>query len=47
MPGVLLAAVSDGVALMTWRQDGFAYADAVDESLGTFRRATGRGRMLN
>lgn len=34
--GVLLAAVSDGVALMTWRDDGFAYADAVDETSGRF-----------
>ncbi|MGI8659799.1 MAG: ATP-binding protein, partial [Thermoleophilaceae bacterium] len=33
---VLLAAIADGVALMTWRQDGFAYADAVDEAAGRF-----------
>jgi len=34
--GVLLDAITDGVALMTWRQDGFAYADAVDEVSGRF-----------
>lgn len=29
---VLLAAVADGVGLITWRQDGFAYFDARDEA---------------
>ena len=33
---VLLAAIADGVGLVTWRQDGFAYADGYDEALGRF-----------
>ncbi len=33
---VLLDAVADGVALMTWRQDGFAYADAFDEEASRY-----------
>ncbi|MGH2970478.1 MAG: AAA+ family ATPase, partial [Solirubrobacteraceae bacterium] len=33
---VLLEAVADGVALMTWRQDGFAYADAFDEEASRY-----------
>ena len=30
--GVLLAAVSDGVGRLDWRQDGFAYAEDRDEA---------------
>lgn len=33
---VLVDAIADGVALMTWRQDGFAYADGVGEASGRF-----------
>ncbi len=33
---VLLGAIADGVGLMTWRQDGFAYADVVDGTTGRF-----------
>jgi hypothetical protein len=33
---VLLAAIADGVRLITWRQDGFAYADDVDRDSGRF-----------
>ena len=33
---VLVGAITDGVALITWRQDGFAYADDVDEGSGRF-----------
>jgi hypothetical protein len=33
---VLLGAIADGAGLLTWRQDGFAYADGVDESAGRF-----------
>jgi hypothetical protein len=33
-PAVLLGAVRDGVALLTWEQDAFAFADSFDESAG-------------
>jgi len=36
-PGVLLGAIRDGVALLTWEQDGFAYADGFDEAAGRYR----------
>lgn len=31
-PAVLYAAVQDGLALMLWREEGFAYADSYDDS---------------
>ena len=34
---VLLDAVRDGVALLTWEQDTFAYADSFDEGAGRYR----------
>ncbi len=30
-------AVSDGLALLSWSQDSFAYADSYDETLGRYR----------
>ncbi|MDR7569184.1 MAG: Swt1 family HEPN domain-containing protein, partial [Armatimonadota bacterium] len=36
-PSVLVTAVSSGVALLTWEQDGFAYADSYDERAGRYR----------
>ena len=33
---VLLAAIADGVGLITWREDGFAYAYDIEESSGRF-----------
>ena len=36
-PSVLVGAVADGVALRTWEQDGFAYADSYDERAGRYR----------
>ncbi|MGE5585758.1 MAG: Swt1 family HEPN domain-containing protein [Bacillota bacterium] len=36
-PAVLVGAVSDGVALLTWVQDSFAFADSFDESAGRYR----------
>jgi predicted AAA+ superfamily ATPase len=36
-PGVLLASIQDGLALMLWQQDSFAYADSYDESTGRYR----------
>lgn len=34
---VLLDAISEGVALANWEQDGFAYADGFDEEPGRYR----------
>lgn len=36
-PAVLVRAVRDGVSLLTWEQDGFAYADSYDEATGRYR----------
>jgi predicted AAA+ superfamily ATPase len=36
-PDVVAAAARDGVALLSWAQDGFAYADAYDEATGRYR----------
>ena len=35
--GVLLGAIGAGAALLTWEQDGFAFADSFDESAGRYR----------
>jgi len=34
---VLLDAIKDGVALLTWEQDAFAFADSFDEESGRYR----------
>ena len=36
-PSVLLEAICNGLALMTWEQDSFAYADGYDDSAGRYR----------
>ena len=36
-PQVLLQAMSNGLSLMTWEQDSFAYADGYDESAARYR----------
>ena len=36
-PAVLAAAVQDGLALLTWQDDTFAYADSFDEGTGRYR----------
>ncbi|MEW6750478.1 MAG: Swt1 family HEPN domain-containing protein [Candidatus Latescibacterota bacterium] len=36
-PEVLVEAVGDGVGLMTWNPETFAYADAFDEDTGTYQ----------
>lgn len=36
-PHVLLNAMSDGIALLTWEQDAFALADAYDEDAGRYQ----------
>ena len=36
-PAVLAGAVRDGVALLTWERETFAYADSFDEAAGRYR----------
>ena len=36
-PAVLLEAVANGVSLLTWEQDTFAYAESYDEGAGRYR----------
>ena len=36
-PSVLLGAIRDGLALLLWPQDSFAYADSFDETAGRYR----------
>jgi len=36
-PEVLLGAVADGLSLLTWVEDGFAYADGYDEAEARYR----------
>jgi predicted AAA+ superfamily ATPase len=36
-PEVLTAAVQDGLGLLLWRQESFAYADGYDEATGRYR----------
>ena len=36
-PEVLIQAIRDGVALLTWQSDTFAYAESQDEALGRYR----------
>lgn len=38
---VLLGAIRDGVSLLTWEQDGFAFADSYDEAAGRYRGLRG------
>jgi predicted AAA+ superfamily ATPase len=45
---VLLDAIQDGVAMLTWEQDGFAYAEGYDPATDTYRglRAGQTGRVI-
>ncbi|HET8701322.1 MAG TPA: AAA+ family ATPase, partial [Nitrococcus sp.] len=36
-PAVLLGAISEGIALLTWEQDAFAFADSYDEAAQRYR----------
>ena len=40
-PEVLIAAIRDGVELLTWRTDGFAYAESYDEAADRYRGLRG------
>jgi len=44
-PHVLLNAIGEGVALLTWEQDAFAFADSYDEDAGRYRGLRG-GRVV-
>lgn len=44
-PEVLAEAIRDGVALLTWQSDTFAYAESYDEAAGRYRGLRG-GQML-
>jgi hypothetical protein len=43
---VLITSISEGVELLTWEHDSFAYADSYDESGNRYRGLRG-GRMVN
>ena len=43
---VLLRAISDGVSLLTWAQDGFGFADSYDEETGRYKGLRG-GTMVS
>jgi hypothetical protein len=36
-PAVLISAIRDGLGLLTWEKDSFAYADDLDEKAGRYR----------
>ena len=41
-----MQAIHDGVALLTWRSDTFAYAESRDEAAGRYRGLRA-GQMVN
>jgi predicted AAA+ superfamily ATPase len=45
-PAVLVGAVRDGVSLLTWTTDTFAYADSFDQAAGRYRGLRA-GRLIN
>jgi hypothetical protein len=45
-PSVLLGAIRDGLGLLTWEKDSFAYADSYDEAAGRFRGLRGGQQVL-
>ncbi|MCC7230625.1 MAG: DUF499 domain-containing protein [Fimbriimonadaceae bacterium] len=45
-PGVVLKAIQDGVAQLTWAQDAFAYADSYDEAAGRYQGLVA-GRVIS
>jgi len=40
-PAVLIGAIRDGLGLLLWRQESFAYADSFDEAAGRYRGLRG------
>ena len=45
-PDVLVGAVRDGLGLLLWQQDGFAYADSYDDGAGRYRGLR-TGQLVN
>ena len=45
-PAVVLEAIREGLRLLTWSQDSFAYADSFDETAGRYRGLR-CGQMVN
>jgi len=45
-PEVLAQSIRDGLALLTWQSDSFAYADSYDEAAGRYRGLR-RGQVFN
>ena len=45
-PEVLVQAIRDGVAMLTWQSDTFAYAESQDEAQGRYRGLRG-GQMVS
>lgn len=45
-PHVLLNTISDGVVLVTWEHDAYAYADSYDEAAGRYRGLRG-GQLVS
>jgi hypothetical protein len=41
---VLLHAIGDGMTLLTWEQDSFAFADSFDDAAGSLQKACAVGR---
>src|SRR5579859_3135356 len=44
-PEVLIGAIRDGLGLLLWRQESFAYADSFDEASGRYRGLGGGERL--
>lgn len=45
-PGVLLAAIRDGIALITWTQDAYAFADSYDDATSRYRALRGGQQVM-
>lgn len=45
-PKVLVTSICDGLELLTWQQDSFAFADSFDESAGRYRGLRGGQGIL-
>jgi len=46
-PFVLLGAIRDGLGLLTWEKDSFAYADSYDEGAGRYRGLRGGQQVFS
>jgi len=45
-PTVLIMAIREGIALLTWSKDSFAYADSFDEAAGRYRGLRGAQNVM-